>query len=145
MDQKGYVVENRKEEIEQELAKLYALKHELNEIEDAEQKEINKTLIGKCYKYRNNYSCPESDSDYWYIYARMIRIDEDGLLVAVRFQIDRNGRIEIEEDTDFTSQHYASSWIEIQSEEYLEAMSKASAGIERFFQSATSPNVAETK
>lgn len=31
--------------------------------------------VGRCFRKRNCYSCPESDKDYWWTYYRVLRID----------------------------------------------------------------------
>lgn len=63
--------------------------------EAAERDRENAKLHGKCFVYRNSYSCPETDADYWSMYTRVLRI-ENGRLIVHRFQTDRDGKIEIE-------------------------------------------------
>ena len=126
---------DRKKEIKKELERLAELRNELNVIEHEEQAEINKKLIGHCYKYRNSYSCPEGPGDYWYIYAKMIGLTEDGFLEAIRFQIDKHGRIEVERENDY-SNHYERNWQRIDSAEYMAALESTRTRIEFLFDMA---------
>lgn len=50
----------------------------------------NKKLVGKCFRYRNCYSCPEKPSDYWWLYMRVTKAD-GYWLYAQQFQVDKNG------------------------------------------------------
>jgi|SRR6185312_5051127 len=52
-------------------------------------------LIGKCFKERNNYSCPGKRSDYWYVYYKIVGTDGYSLLCE-QFQTDKNGHVRIE-------------------------------------------------
>lgn len=66
----------------------------LSAIEDAEAEERNARLLGKCYKFRNSFSCPQSAADYWWLYLRVTTIvgHEMG---AWQFQCKKDGGIEI--------------------------------------------------
>lgn len=81
----------RKQELEEQIT---ALRIELNEITDAEAKQVNKSFAGRCFKSRNNYSCPEKPSDYWWLYIRVVDVS-DGVTV-IHAQRDKDGRITIE-------------------------------------------------
>lgn len=85
---------SRRETLERQRAKIQA---ELNAIEQRENAKIAKTKIGKCFKYRNSYSCPEGPEDYWWLYFYITHV-EDGYAMAIRFQVDKHGRIIIERD-----------------------------------------------
>ena len=50
-----------------------------------------KANVGKCSKYRNCYSCPSKASDYWWMYVRIVAV-EDGSYVVQRFQRDSYGK-----------------------------------------------------
>lgn len=83
----------RKEELQRQLK---ALHQELNMITDTEDDERDATFVGRCFKTRNNYpySCPKSTKDYWWLYLKVLRADTG--LYCLRFQIDCNGRIDID-------------------------------------------------
>lgn len=70
---------NKKEELLQQLA----------EIENQERKQLIKAeypkfkqLIGKCFKFKNSYSCPVKKSDYWYAYSKIVSIRPDDLYLG---------------------------------------------------------------
>ena len=54
-------------------------------------------LVGRCFKYQNNYSCPETEADYWWMYLKVVAAD-GGNLKTLRFEADKDGRITIEPD-----------------------------------------------
>jgi hypothetical protein len=85
---------SRKQQLEAQIGALYG---ELNAIKDAEADALNGKLVGRCFSARNNYSCPEGPKDYWFLYTRVLRAEE-GSLRVFQFQIDKDGRIEIEPD-----------------------------------------------
>ena|ERR1700728_1930252 len=67
----------------------------LHAIRDAERREENKGLVGKTFRWRNCYSCPEKPSDYWWLYAKVQSMDGAGMLTAFTFQIDKYGQHEM--------------------------------------------------
>lgn len=81
---------NRKEEI---MKIMNFLRQELYEIEDAEQELERKKYDGRYFKFRNSYSCPKKDSDYWWTYYRVFI--NDGQLFACCFETDMYGEIKI--------------------------------------------------
>lgn len=105
---------DRKNEIR---AQIKPLLDELNRLEREEKQHETKGLIGRCFKYHNSYSCPKSDDDKWWIYQRITGVDS-GRLHATSFQIDINGKIEIEASDIFNS---VSGWQEISESEYQNA------------------------
>lgn len=58
----------------------------IEEIEEAEASKTTSELLGKCYRTQNNYSCPESDDDYWWLYSKVVATDGRALTV---FQFER--------------------------------------------------------
>lgn len=60
-------------------------------LEEAENERDAKKFIGKCFKYRNCYSCPEKPSDYWWLYGVVIEA-EDGSVELFYFQKDSHGQ-----------------------------------------------------
>lgn len=76
-------------------AKIAELQSELDEKATRERMNAANRLVGKCFKYRNCYSCPEKDSDYWWLYVRVLSVDTDGYTSGVSFQTDSRGACEI--------------------------------------------------
>lgn len=67
---------------------LYAAK-------EREAHKRNLALIGKSFRYRNSYSCPEKPSDYFWLYLRVMSVE--GLTInCLTFQTDNRGRVEID-------------------------------------------------
>lgn len=81
-------------------SKINVLRGELLKKEHAQWIRENKKYVGTYWKYRNNYSCPDGESDYWWAYRKLTSIDMDGgHFLATSFQTDKNGwhRIEVDE------------------------------------------------
>jgi hypothetical protein len=77
---------------------------EIDEIETAERIKENKALVGKCFRYHNCYSCPEKNTDYWWCYRQITGLDEYGDLLSWEFQIDKDGKVEIDPSSYFGRQ-----------------------------------------
>lgn len=72
-DEKQRLIEEKQRLSDQ----IAGLRVELYKLEAIEKHEFNLPLIGKCFKYRNSFSCPETDADYWWQYEKIIGIDND--------------------------------------------------------------------
>jgi hypothetical protein len=97
---------------------------ELSRIQAADFKAKNGKLVGKTFKVRNNYSCPEKPSDYWNEYAKVTRMDKYGMLYAVVFAIDKNGTARVEPDHCI---HHAQYYSPIPAAEFERAKKKTLA------------------
>lgn len=109
---------NRKEEI---VKIMNFLRQELYEIEDAEQELERKKYDGKHFKFRNPYSCPEKDSDYWWVYYRVFVKDDE--LFAASFETDSNGEIKIRPCKSVNTR-VLGGCVEISETEYVEKYEK---------------------
>jgi len=89
-------------------------------IETKEKIDKNKNLIGKCFKYKNFYSYP-NDDEYWWLYAKILSLDEYGSMSGIAFQTDINSKIEIEKRTFFSD---FSGYTEIPNKEFYNAWDK---------------------
>jgi hypothetical protein len=100
---------------------LKRVRRELSAIEDKRACAENVKLIGQCFKYRNNYSCPEKSSDYWWLYCCVLSADEYGLRLF-EFQTDKHGRIEIRPEGHAVNAHsMQSGYVPISEAEYCKA------------------------
>jgi hypothetical protein len=107
-----------KEQLEAEIAPLQAQLHRLR---DAETLKDSKALVGKCFKYRNCYSCPKGPSDYWWLYVKVVRVG-DYWPVSIEFQTDRDGSITIKqndcfmrhEHTEIPAREFNAAWKKLQ-------------------------------
>lgn len=80
---------------------------ERDQILIAENYELFKRQFeGKFFKLRNNYSCPETKEDYWFLYTHITSITEESLYASCdgrvlchcngwSFQTDKYGNISI--------------------------------------------------
>jgi ribosomal protein L35AE/L33A len=82
-----------------ELEELYlqrqTLQNRISDIEGVRRREENESYVGRYFRYKNSYSCPESEDEKWWIYSHVIGITQGGNLRVVRFEDDKSGRIEI--------------------------------------------------
>jgi hypothetical protein len=98
-----------KESLERQMRKL---RRELNAIEERENEEKFGGLVGKCFTYRNCYSCPEKPSDYWQSYCRVSSIT-GAYATVMEFEIDKEGMIRIHPERCMPANMLGSSWKEI--------------------------------
>ena len=76
------------------------LRTRIHELDDQRRYTENKPYVGKFFRFRNSYSCPQTDADYWYVYYRVDSISAPrGQLCGVRFQTDTDGKAEIVHST----------------------------------------------
>jgi len=113
-NRKGEIDMKRKKELENIIAQA---SQELSEIQEKESYDRGIQYVGKYQKIRNNYSCPEEESDYWWLYRMIFKIDEENNLKHFEFQKDSYGQIFIKQD------EYAriyDGWIDISADEFWE-------------------------
>lgn len=56
-----------------------------------------KDFVDGMFKFRNSYSCPSAESDYWWMYLYVKEV-QDGRLLTFEFQTDKNGKITMEDN-----------------------------------------------
>lgn len=95
--------------------------NKISEIESARVRKANQSKVGKFYRTRNNHSCPEKPSDYWWVYAEVKRMDECGMLYVTEFQTDCHGNISIRFDSCI---YHAQSWSPTTRDAYHKAWAK---------------------
>ena len=71
-------------------------RREFNRLSDLKTISDNRSLLGKCFRFRNCYSCPEGPGDYWFLYSRVDHLDEGGSPCGISVQKDMDGRITIQ-------------------------------------------------
>jgi hypothetical protein len=87
------------ETVESLTEKARVIRDKIDRIESAERIELANKVVGKCFRYRNCYSCPQSDADYWWLYRRVTMVDSHGWLRVFDFQKDKDGKIWIEPES----------------------------------------------
>lgn len=100
-------------------AQAAAIHEKLSHIRDKEQREESQKMVGRYFKYRNCYSCPQEPSDYWWLYVKVTGMG-DYHAKAIRFQTDKYGKMDVETTTFFNSGGY----VEIDAKEYNAAWRK---------------------
>lgn len=111
---------------------MQAARANLDAIEKRKRRSASKKLVGKCFKYRNCFSLPQSDADYWWLYLRVLGVDDYGHPVGVTFQVDKDGRAEIEPSLRLMSLGIErSGYIEIPQTEFVAAQRSILAAVER--------------
>lgn len=71
-----------------------AIREEVWALEQIESEKRNAALVGRCFRYRNSYSCPEP-WEKWWLYVKVTGV-RGNYLETFRFQDDLQGHIEIE-------------------------------------------------
>ena len=82
-------------------AQMAPIRAELQRIEDAEAKAKSVAILGKCFKYRNCYSCPKGPEDYWWLYVKVTGMG-DYWPVAFEFQTDKDGKLTVKTEECFS-------------------------------------------
>jgi hypothetical protein len=101
--------------------------NEIYKIELAERQQQSEKLVGKTFKYRNNYSCPEKPSDYFWLYLKVKKVSRDGHLICEEFQTDKYGDISIRFERH--QYNHLSGYISITPAEYRRAFKAMQAKI----------------
>lgn len=70
---------------------------ELMEIEHVENERLASSRIGRAYRYRNSYSLPQTDADYWWSYV-IVTGQRDGMPIGFEFQSDKDGLVMIRDN-----------------------------------------------
>ncbi len=81
--------------------KLLSIRHKMDEIKEKDVlPSVKKQYEGKYFKYRNSFSCPKAEKDYWYIYHHVTSVEHTSLFQCKSFQTDKDGKITIELKND---------------------------------------------
>ncbi len=108
---------NKKQELEKIITEA---RSELWEIENTERQKLYTPLVGKFFKYRNSYSVPQTEADYWYQYVEVTGVEGENIGVKVfMFENDVHGQIRIE--LDGRKPILSSGYTEISRDEFLSA------------------------
>lgn len=119
------------------------LQEELRKIEEKEFQELMekhypefKKLEGKCFKIKNCYSNPRNESDYWFLYIKIQKIEREDLYLlrgedissnfhGISFQKDKYGIVSIDfeysnyvhsmsEENEITNKEFKTAWSQLQ-------------------------------
>jgi len=121
---------SREEELRKEINERSS---ELQRLEIEKRIEKNQAIIGKYFKFRNCFSCPEPD-EYWMEYYYVFGIGEErGELLAFNFSKDKDGEIKILSDAHFSDYIFSSGAIEIERSEFMEEWNGIIIEINNYF------------
>jgi hypothetical protein len=90
-------IKELKEKYQNKEWELRRLKRKIIEIDEKKIiPMLKKQYEGKYFKFRNNFSCPEKPSDYWFIFYRVDEVISPDFCYTTAFQTDKYGVITIE-------------------------------------------------
>ena len=107
---------------------VISARSELDDLDWKETAKINADLLGKCYKFKDCYSCPEKESDYWYVYKQYLRLEGREIL-ALCFYVDKYDKISL----SLMREHGdLSGWTEIGLQEFWDEWLNLKTKISKF-------------
>lgn len=83
---------------------------------------LEKKYKGKWFKTRNNYSCPETDGDYWWTYLRVDDIKNGTDCNVTQFQTDKYGDFSV--NTKCVPAYLIKEYTKITEREAMDAFGK---------------------
>lgn len=114
----------------------------VSDIETEQRRKQAEVLVGRCFRTRNNYSMPESEEDYWWLYVGVL--DTKNIL---KFQVCSMGRVEINHEEGMVGwvEPYSEKrgYKEISREEFDQAFAETLMAAENL--RMTTPTTAEEK
>lgn len=117
----------KKEQLEKELQEI--IKQEEEQLLKEAYPKFRDKYLNKYFKFKNSYSRPEDENDYWWVYIYINKLTEENLNImfysnkfsstyeGISFQKDSNGQIQI--DTQHSG-YCREQLIEISKEEYFD-------------------------
>lgn len=117
-------LEKKRKEFTRVRAELLALEEEdriANAYPEAKKRE------GTYEKFRNCFSSPTSDRDYWWLYCRILEVRETGELIYDEIQIDKNGRLEARSRVEGSWHYGRTGWEPATEGEWVEIVNQAKA------------------
>jgi hypothetical protein len=103
-----------------------AISERIGEIQQAEDEKKSAQFVGRYFRYRNCYSCPEKASDYWWLYFKVTGY-EGRRLTGYSFQRDKYGKSEF--DPNAGAYHFLEGYEEIDAAQFVRARAKFLAAL----------------
>lgn len=89
----------------------------------------HRKLIGRFFKYRNCYSCPQTEADRWWLYATVTGVSEEyGWAEGWQFQRTSQNEIKIELEQRMNTIPDG-AWVEISADEFWREACKMAAAV----------------
>jgi hypothetical protein len=83
--------------LEEKKAEFKKLQQEIWDLERKERLERDlpemRKLVGTYWKFRNSYSSPKEERDYWWKYRLVIKVTEEGYLEVAEIEITKDDRL----------------------------------------------------
>jgi len=80
-------------------SKLNSIRNQISKIESEELlPNYKKKYEGKYFKYKNCYSCPKDDSERWWMYIKIEKVNQLRWMQGFTFQTDKDGKVTIEQE-----------------------------------------------
>lgn len=98
---------------------LQGVADKLNDYKKERLEAENENLLWRCYAFRNSYSLPQDESDYWYTYCQVVGLSGD-MVEVNKFELDKYGNPSITTDI----QRLTNDWKQIGYMEMCEAWDK---------------------
>lgn len=95
--------------------------------EEDKKAAANRLLIGRFFKYRNCYSCPDTEADYWWLYATVTGVTEFGSCNGWSFQHTATNEWNLQHDEHLGT--IPQGWQEITAVEFWHAAGNFAAGV----------------
>lgn len=125
----GKKEEGEVNELEATILEARKLNLKIWELEEKERTDklwpIWKKRHNTYWKFKNSYSCPETESDYWYMYRRITNPTPDGRMDAMEFQICRRGILSVQEHKDAPWMLQTDGWVPSTEAEWKKAAAAA--------------------
>jgi len=118
-------------QIQEKRAEFERLRRELWALERRERVEKQlpemKKLEGTYWKFRNSYSSPKEEGDYWWLYRHVLKVTDDGYMEVVDFQIDKEGRLEVKRRSLGSFETPKLEWVPASQDEWRVAVAQGIA------------------
>lgn len=89
------------EEFKKEKQKLMSIRHKIDDLKNNELlPDVKKRYEGKYFKCKNSYSLPEAEGDYWYVYYKVVNVNDVKMFEGVSFQTDTYGKVTVDANCD---------------------------------------------
>jgi len=116
-------------DLEGKKAQYEKLRQEIRDLEEKErvEKELPglKKLEGTYWKFRNSYSSPRTDADYWWKYRHVVKVTDDACLEMVDIEIDRYGELKMRHRSDERFSYPSLEWVASSEDEWRIMVAKA--------------------
>ena len=98
------------------LAQLDKIRTKARALQEKRETKELQTLVGTHWRFWSSYSCPESETDYWWTYKKLYKSDR--MVFCFEFQVDKDGKATVEKTIGCTP---SAGWKPISSNQFWDA------------------------